>query len=165
MNKKMNKKQKNKGFSLVELIVVIAIMAILAVTLAPRLTQYIERSRRGSDQEVVNTIYAAAKLANAEYPITTSAVALESTIYDVNTGATVPKTDWTFKATTTDIGNSNFTTALKAILSEFKLKSTYVTASTTISLAITSTGKVTVILDYNGTTTDLSEAPAIVVTE
>lgn len=40
------KKEKNKGFSLVELIVVIAIMATLVGVLAPRYIQYIERARR-----------------------------------------------------------------------------------------------------------------------
>lgn len=53
----MKLKKKNKGFSLVELIVVMAIMAILAVTLAPTLTQYVEKSRKAADREVINSIY------------------------------------------------------------------------------------------------------------
>lgn len=36
----------NQGFSLIELIIVIAIMAILAAALAPQLIKYIEKSRR-----------------------------------------------------------------------------------------------------------------------
>ncbi|MCR5701634.1 MAG: type II secretion system GspH family protein [Lachnospiraceae bacterium] len=40
---------KNKGFSLVELIIVIAIMAILAGALAPALIKYIARSRMSAD--------------------------------------------------------------------------------------------------------------------
>ena len=36
----------NEGFSLVELIIVIAIMAILAAALAPQLIKYIDNSRR-----------------------------------------------------------------------------------------------------------------------
>ncbi len=39
------KKTSNKGFSLVELIIVIAIMAILAAALAPSLIKYINKSR------------------------------------------------------------------------------------------------------------------------
>lgn len=39
----------NKGFSLVELIIVIAIMAILIVVLAPQYLKYVERSRNSTD--------------------------------------------------------------------------------------------------------------------
>lgn len=43
------KKMNNKGFSLVELIIVIAIMAILLVVLAPQYLKYVERSRNSTD--------------------------------------------------------------------------------------------------------------------
>lgn len=46
----MKKENMNdKGFSLVELIIVIAIMAILIVVLAPQYLKYVERSRNSTD--------------------------------------------------------------------------------------------------------------------
>ena len=45
-----NRKKNNKGFSLVELIIVIAIMAILTALLAPQFLKYVERSRLSRDE-------------------------------------------------------------------------------------------------------------------
>lgn len=49
----MNKKMNNKGFSLVELIIVIAIMVVLIAVLAPQYLKYVEKSRAASDQTSV----------------------------------------------------------------------------------------------------------------
>lgn len=45
----------NKGFSLVELIIVIAIMAILIGVMAPQLLRYVERTRVSADTQVADS--------------------------------------------------------------------------------------------------------------
>ena len=50
---KNEKKMNNKGFSLVELIIVIAIMAVLIAVLAPQYMRYVERGRLASDNSNV----------------------------------------------------------------------------------------------------------------
>lgn len=64
MNKE--KKMNNKGFSLVELIVVIAIMAILVGALAPALLKYVRQSRQSADIQAGNALYSAVQAAIAE---------------------------------------------------------------------------------------------------
>lgn len=65
-NQEMKKKEgKNKGFSLVELIVVIAIMAILAIVVAPQIMKYIGQSRTSVDQSNMSLCETAVKTALA----------------------------------------------------------------------------------------------------
>lgn len=57
------KKMNNKGFSMVELIIVIAIMAILAAALAPALIKYINKSRLSTDIQTGTSIASAIQTA------------------------------------------------------------------------------------------------------
>lgn len=56
MFKLLNKKKNNKGFTLVELVIVIAILAILVGILAPQYTKYIEKSRKSADASNMDEI-------------------------------------------------------------------------------------------------------------
>lgn len=57
------KKTNNKGFSLVELIIVIAIMAVLIAVLAPQFLRYVERSRFQKDRSAVAEVENATEIA------------------------------------------------------------------------------------------------------
>lgn len=57
------KKMNNKGFSLVELIIVIAIMAVLMGVLAPQFIKYVESSRVQKDLSAVAEVQNAAQIA------------------------------------------------------------------------------------------------------
>lgn len=71
----MNKKEmNNKGFSLVELIIVIAIMAILVGVLAPQFIKYVESSRQSTDIQNASEIRAAVEAFVAENAPTTDIV-------------------------------------------------------------------------------------------
>lgn len=61
-----NRKKDNKGFSLVELIIVIAIMAILVGIVGTQVIPYISKSKVAKDQQVLNSISTAAVAAYSE---------------------------------------------------------------------------------------------------
>lgn len=62
----MKKKMDNKGFSLVELIIVIAIMVILVAVLAPQYLRYVERSRVATDTQTIVEFINAMQVAAAD---------------------------------------------------------------------------------------------------
>ena len=55
-------KKNNKGFTLVELIVVIAILGVLMAVLVPQYIQYVEKSKEGTDKAVMGEILHAANV-------------------------------------------------------------------------------------------------------
>lgn len=66
------KKTNNKGFSLVELIIVIAIMAVLIAVLAPQFIRYVERSRYQKDASAVGELENALKVACSDDDVVTA---------------------------------------------------------------------------------------------
>lgn len=76
MNYTENKKKlNNKGFSLVELIIVIAIMAVLIGVLAPQYLKYVEKSRESSDADSIQSVITALQVYASDVDNTTSLTA------------------------------------------------------------------------------------------
>ena len=61
--KKLGKSTK-KGFTLVELIVVLVILAVLAAMLVPALVGYIDRAKAEKEYQTAATVYGAAQAVN-----------------------------------------------------------------------------------------------------
>ena len=92
----------NKGFSLVELIIVIAIMAILVGVMAPQLIKYIEKTNVSSDTQLCDSVKTA---------ITTAM--LDPSVIN-GTNANIP-TNSTF-SDVAEISSGDFKTAVDEIL-------------------------------------------------
>ena len=86
-------KTNNRGFSLLELIIVITIMAIITGISVPKYMAYIGKTRLHSDKEILNTIYNACTIAYFD-----SDVDITSITTDAN-GGVVDVTDQISSAT------------------------------------------------------------------
>ena len=72
--KKQERKNDNRGFSLVELIVVVAIMAVLIGVLAPQYLRYVEKTRLQKDNSAISEIANTIKIAMADEDVNASIV-------------------------------------------------------------------------------------------
>ena len=67
-------KKNNKGFSLVELIVVVLIMAIIATALTLAVTKYVAKSKRSSDANTAGELKTAAETTVTDYLTSVDAI-------------------------------------------------------------------------------------------
>ncbi len=150
------KKMNNKGFSLVELIVVIAIMAVLVGVLAPTLIKNVEKSRESTDLQNLDTIRGA----------------VVTTLSDETVAAKIPASSTTYELDTTNVTlsggtDANFTTAfndkIKDSISKVgKLKSGNAVAAGHIFVEIDHNSAVTV---YIASTSGISNVAKCKITK
>ena len=80
MNHEVKKELNNKGFSLMELIIVVAIMAVLIGVLAPQYLKYVEKSRQSADLQAIDTLISAVEIYSASTSVTGELVCSDSTV-------------------------------------------------------------------------------------
>ena len=121
----MKKTTNNKGFSLIELIIVIAIMAVLVAIIAPNLTKYLGSSKSKTDdkhldevkQQVMNAISDAQ---TNDVTVPTGSIKLQASGSAVNVTG----------------GNTSFNTILQTVLKGSTTKSKVTPTNKKISVTI-----------------------------
>jgi len=111
----MNKKN-NKGFSLIELIVVVAIMAVLVGVLAPAYLKYVDKSRVQKDVSAVGEFVQGIKVAAADEDVN-DALATAAVTYTIDKDGNVY-----------DGLSDALSTELKSTIDDIKLSSGSVTS-------------------------------------
>jgi prepilin-type N-terminal cleavage/methylation domain-containing protein len=145
-------KKNNKGFSLVELIVVVLIMAIIATALTLAVTKYVAKSKRSADANTAGELITAIQTAVTDYEMGTGT--LTGKTVEVDTGA-----DDTWKGKSYDtadeaedkIGKTIAESMQRAASSTTKLMSkVYPQEGFTVKAVIKDTDDATYTVRYNG---------------
>ncbi len=117
--KKMSQKN-NKGFSLVELIVVVAIMAVLMGILVPTLVKNVEKSKKQKDASAIEEIRSTmvTTLADPTYSDIEATIVYDGTTIDVDTPKSISAVE-----PITDTEVKTFLTAVSADVKDWKFTS------------------------------------------
>ena len=139
--KKTQKKLGNKGFSLVELIVVIAIMAVRVGVLAPTLIRNVEKSRESTDLQTLDSVRGSV----------TTALSMESINSELGTGFKGVLQNGTLSKNSSSGATDAFVTKLTTELNDDGVKDAKLKAKACsgqgITIEITADGKVTTKVD------------------
>lgn len=117
--KKMSQKN-NKGFSLVELIVVVAIMAVLMGILVPTLVKNVEKSKKQKDASAIEEIRSTmvTTLADPTYSDIEATIVYDATTIDVDTPKDIKAVE-----PITEAEVKTFLTAVSADVKDWKFTS------------------------------------------
>lgn len=136
-----DRKKDNKGFTLVELVIVIAILAILVGLLAPQYTKYVEKSRKSADVNNMDELIKAVEVYEIDNASKTAISEKEVTI---NMSKTAETTALTSGATAND---TDVVAAFDEYVKNWKnvrLKSSWTNGTVTAKIKISAEGGVTV---------------------
>ncbi|MDD6404664.1 MAG: prepilin-type N-terminal cleavage/methylation domain-containing protein [Clostridiales bacterium] len=125
-------KKNNKGFSLVELIIVIAIMAILAGALAPALIKYINKSRRSTDIQNADSLRTAVQTALSN-PDAVDCITTDPASYSAST-----------------LSGNKFLDEVKSVVGNAKLETKYACKGDAMSFVVSLSGNTVTVLASNG---------------
>lgn len=135
----MKKEMNNKGFSLVELIIVIAIMVVLIAVLAPQYLKYVEKSRVASDQTTIVEFIDAMQVIASDPEISLASTGKTYTVTVGSTGTITVSGDLTTEFTNAQILDSSTITSSKC------QSTTYKEAGITLTLKYDSTNKMWIV--------------------
>lgn len=98
---------KNKGFSLIELIIVIAIMAILIGVMAPQLIVYLNRTKVSADVQVCDSIKEALTIAMYDPEVVTANDASSTQVNKILSGGTAYQLEYVLSSDTDTVFANN----------------------------------------------------------
>lgn len=139
--KREQKSLTNKGFSLVELIIVVAIMAVLIGVLAPQYLRYVEKTRLQRDNTSISDFANVLKIAATEEKVNTAIAAESSGLSYTFTGTPLIAT----APAGSNGGVLNSEVILTVTLADVKLTSNSYTKQSAADLPV-----ITVKVDGNG---------------
>ena len=137
------KKLNNKGFSLVELIIVIAIMAILVGVVGTQVIPYLENSRKAKDQQVISSWNTAGMSAYSNAAAKIDATASYTITINAGGAVTCDATPSTAKGAPEILAYFKQLTGMESATYDFsKMESKAGKAITKVTIKISSTGSI-----------------------